>query len=184
MESVEQENANNPAVSAEGTQDDRGDSGAADQSLVDLEEGLYAGSPPVDEVGTFEDVLRTGGGIFSLIIAKLTESGVWFVVGSSDDDQAFSFTATKNAIIPHATGSESGMSFSDALNVLEQGYSVTRESWNGGVSMSKQIPNSKSKMTEPYFVIRRETDHGVSLSPYSPAYQDCFAQDWLTITDG
>ena len=71
------------------------------------------------------------------------------------------------------------MNFSEALEALKRGESVTRRGWNGkGMWIALQRPTETSKMTLPY--IYMSTAQG-DLVPWLASQTDIFAEDWVAI---
>lgn len=74
------------------------------------------------------------------------------------------------------------MNFSQALELIKKGASVTRGGWNGaksGLSMYvfAQVPDQNSKMTNPYLVMSVEKSN----TPWQPSQLDLFADDWQEV---
>lgn len=75
--------------------------------------------------------------------------------------------------------SNSNLNFGDALSLLRDGYSVTRDGWNGpGQYLRLQTPGPKSKMTLPYIYIT--TVQG-DLVPWLASQTDLLASDWKLV---
>lgn len=73
------------------------------------------------------------------------------------------------------------MTFSDALDHVKEGGTVTRSGWNGkGLSVTAQFPDEHSKMRNPYLYIDA-TALGGTLNPWFPSQTDLFADDWETV---
>lgn len=72
--------------------------------------------------------------------------------------------------------SDLGMSFGDALELLHNGYFVTRSGWNGkGMYLALQVPDAHSKMTLPYIYMK--TAQG-DLVPWVASQSDILTDDW------
>lgn len=68
------------------------------------------------------------------------------------------------------------LSFSEALTQLRSGKSVHRKGWNGkGLRVTTQVPDSHSKMGNPYNYIT--CSDGIN-TPWVPSQTDIFANDW------
>ena len=68
------------------------------------------------------------------------------------------------------------MTFSAALELLKQGFSVYRTGWNGkGMYLELQEPDADSKMTLPY--IYMSTVDG-DLVPWVASQTDLLSDDW------
>jgi hypothetical protein len=77
-------------------------------------------------------------------------------------------------------------SFSDALQLLKEGYTVAREGWNGkGMWLCLQKPDEHSKMTLPYIYIEYPEGHPAyprgSRVPWLASQTDMLAEDWVII---
>lgn len=71
------------------------------------------------------------------------------------------------------------MSFSQALEILKEGKTVTREGWNGpGQWIMVQRPDAHSKMTEPYIYIKNTSN---KLVPWLASQGDLMAEDWIEV---
>lgn len=82
-------------------------------------------------------------------------------------------------------GQDEDMGFEWALLAMKSGKAVMRYGWNTGhlsnkVSLRLQVPDTHSKMGEPYFYA---TDAGKTNFPYQPTAEDLLAQDWYLFTD-
>lgn len=76
--------------------------------------------------------------------------------------------------------------FSQALQFLKDGESVTREGWNGkGMFLTLQKPDEHSKMKLPYIFISvpRETENTgwTDTVPWVASQADLLAEDWKTV---
>jgi hypothetical protein len=68
------------------------------------------------------------------------------------------------------------VTFSEALELLKAGGSVTRKGWNGpGQWIKLQVPDEHSKMTLPYIYI---STVGGCLVPWLASQGDLLAEDW------
>ncbi len=68
------------------------------------------------------------------------------------------------------------MNFGEALHLLKHDRRVTRTGWNGaGQFLALQVPDSKSKMTQPYIYIRTVQN---DLIPWLASQTDLLASDW------
>lgn len=68
------------------------------------------------------------------------------------------------------------MSFSEVLELLKQGFRVSRSGWNRKKMWIKmQVPNEKSKMTLPYIYMKTADDQ---LVPWLASQTDILANDW------
>jgi hypothetical protein len=65
-----------------------------------------------------------------------------------------------------------GMSFGDALNLLKNGYFVTREAWNGEGMYLR--PYAHSKMTLPHIYLM----HQRGKTPWLASQTDILTDDW------
>lgn len=66
--------------------------------------------------------------------------------------------------------------FGFALNKLWCGLQVFRQKWNGkGMYLKLQLPDSGSKMTQPYIYIRTADNN---LVPWVASQSDLLAHDW------
>lgn len=81
------------------------------------------------------------------------------------------------------------MNFSDALINLGNGVSVARSGWNGkNQYITLQIPDSGSKMTEPYIYITfpnrdsRYNNSRVGRLPWLASQADLLANDWYVVS--
>lgn len=73
------------------------------------------------------------------------------------------------------------MNFSEALEELKKGNSVTRKNWNGkGQQIKLQVPDENSKMTLPYIYIK--TVQG-DLVPWLASQTDLLSEDWEVPTE-
>lgn len=71
------------------------------------------------------------------------------------------------------------MDFGEALNLLKQGKSVTRENWNGhGQYLKLQTPDENSKMRRPYIYISPVDG---DLVPWVASQSDLLSDDWLEV---
>ena len=69
-----------------------------------------------------------------------------------------------------------GFGFGEALAILKMGGKVCRNGWNGpGQWVGAQIPDSGSKMTQPYLYLKNAQNE---LVPWVPSQGDLFAEDW------
>ena len=69
--------------------------------------------------------------------------------------------------------------FGKAIELLKQGYKVTRAGWNGkGMWLNLQIPDQFSKMTLPYIYMKTADDEFV---PWLASQTDILAEDWLKV---
>lgn len=71
------------------------------------------------------------------------------------------------------------MTFGDALVQLLAGVSVQRTGWNGNHSLTLQVPDSNSKMTQPY--IYMTTEQG-AVVPWVASQTDLLATDWAVVS--
>ena len=71
------------------------------------------------------------------------------------------------------------MDFSNALEMLKDGYRMQRVGWNGkGMYIELQQPTELSKMTLPYIFMRTADNHTV---PWLASQTDILAEDWQTV---
>ncbi len=78
-----------------------------------------------------------------------------------------------------AQKAEKRMNWSEALEFLKAGKSVTRDGWNGpGQFIAMQFPNELSKMTLPYIYIQTVQR---DLVPWLASQTDQLAEDWRLI---
>lgn len=70
------------------------------------------------------------------------------------------------------------MNFSDALNALKKGASISREGWSkGGIYVLMQTPDEHSKMTKPYMYMVKGDDK----FPLDLSCESIFAEDWYIV---
>jgi Protein of unknown function (DUF2829). len=68
------------------------------------------------------------------------------------------------------------MNIGEAVRCLKDGHRVTRKGWNGkNMYLELQLPDPKSKMTEPYVFMR--TTYG-GFVPWLCSQSDLLADDW------
>ena len=73
------------------------------------------------------------------------------------------------------------MGIGEAVTCLKNGYRVRRSGWNGkGMWLAIQVPDSHSKMTEPYVYMKTAQD---TLIPWLCSQADLLAEDWEVITE-
>ncbi len=71
------------------------------------------------------------------------------------------------------------MKFGTALVLLEEGYVVAREGWNGkGMYLELQVPDSGSKMSLPYIYMCTVT---YVLVPWLASQTDILSDDWVLV---
>lgn len=71
------------------------------------------------------------------------------------------------------------MDFSTALEMLKDGYRVTRAGWNGsGMWVALQKPDENSKMRRPYLYM---SPVGGDLVPWVASQSDLLADDWTVV---
>jgi hypothetical protein len=71
------------------------------------------------------------------------------------------------------------MNFSEAIERMRNGRSVTRSGWNGkGQFLTLQVPDKNSKMTLPYIYITTVQGDRV---PWLASQTDILANDWEVI---
>jgi len=82
------------------------------------------------------------------------------------------------------------MNFSQALSLLKDGISVSRQGWHGkGMFLTLQRPDAYSKMTEPYIYItvppQEEGNENEEIPtkrcPWLAAQSDLLATDWKVV---
>lgn len=77
------------------------------------------------------------------------------------------------------------LNFPTALTLAMAGAHIQREGWNGkGQRVAVQMPDSNSKMTEPYAYIVQPglgEDRPAKLVPWLPSQGDLFATDWKVV---
>lgn len=66
-----------------------------------------------------------------------------------------------------------------ALEALEDGQKISRQSWKASTYLMLQVPDEHSKMSRPYIYVECP-DYRV---PWIPSQGDLLADDW-TIFDG
>lgn len=68
------------------------------------------------------------------------------------------------------------LNFSEALSRLKNGYSISREGWNGkNMWLRLQVPDEGSKMTRPYIYMFTADEQ---LVPWVASQTDILADDW------
>ena len=68
------------------------------------------------------------------------------------------------------------ITFAEALNLLKNGYKMTRVGWNGKSQFVElQVPDEHSKMTLPYIFITTVQGDRV---PWLASQTDLLAEDW------
>lgn len=85
--------------------------------------------------------------------------------------------------------------FEMALQLIKNGYHVTRKNWNGkGMFVSLQNPDENSKMTRPYLYLTipvaqthqfdgtQTTPEGIEMIPWLVSQTDLMAIDWTVVT--
>jgi hypothetical protein len=87
-----------------------------------------------------------------------------------------------------ATKKPKTYNFGKALEALKSGKTVRRQGWNGvGIFLALQVPDAKSKMTQPYIYI--DTLALQTTNPKAPkgrvpwlaSQTDMLAEDWEII---
>ncbi len=78
------------------------------------------------------------------------------------------------------------MNFWKALEILKNGWRVSRENWNGKwLFLTLQIPTKLSKMTKPYIYITIPAGslgyEKEELMPWLPSQTDLLWDDWLEV---
>lgn len=72
--------------------------------------------------------------------------------------------------------------FGRALELLKQGYKVTRDGWYGseaGPVVMLQVPDENSKMTKPYLYMSK--NNGKDVFPLDLSCESVLAEDWMII---
>jgi hypothetical protein len=73
------------------------------------------------------------------------------------------------------------MNFATALSRLSPTCAIFRPSWNGAGQLVKlQVPDARSKMTQPYAYLEKANGMRV---PWVPSQGDLFAEDWHSWAD-
>lgn len=70
------------------------------------------------------------------------------------------------------------MTFSEALALLQEDRSLTREGWNGSHAVSRYEPGEDMPFTGPFLVI--QTDKG-DYMPWMATPADIVAEDWRVL---
>lgn len=97
-----------------------------------------------------------------------------------DDDskakQAMAWVKAAGKAIDYLRGFEDdkNLTFSEALQAMEVGYSVRLPKWSPEVRISIQHPDEHSKMTAPYLYV--ESRYG--RVPWNPTQIELLAQNW------
>ena len=74
--------------------------------------------------------------------------------------------------VNHVVGTDFGV----ALKLLQGGYRVTREGWNGkGMWLKIQFPDKNSKMSLPYIYMKTACGNNV---PWLASQTDLLSEDW------
>lgn len=94
--------------------------------------------------------------------SKVTQSMAWLRAAGKAIDYLRGFEDDKN------------LTFSEALQAMEAGYSVRLPKWSPEVRISIQRPDEHSKMTAPYLYV--ESRYG--RVPWNPTQIELLAQDW------
>jgi hypothetical protein len=72
--------------------------------------------------------------------------------------------------------------FSDALNALNDGKRVYRNSWDSGFKLKIKYPTMGSALALPFICMVYPSDHPEEPStmyPWTPSQLDLFATDWI-----
>lgn len=71
------------------------------------------------------------------------------------------------------------MNFSEALERVKQGDSISREGWNGsGMFVKLQVPDEHSKMRRPYLYMKPVDGDFV---PWVASQSDLLSNDWTVL---
>jgi len=72
------------------------------------------------------------------------------------------------------------MNFSNALEMLKQGYRLARQGWNNkGIWIEVQNPSANSKMTKPYLFMCKNGDK----FPCDLSCESIFGDDWFALPE-
>lgn len=81
---------------------------------------------------------------------------------------------------------EKRFDFGDALRLLQGGFRVAREGWNGkGMWLALQVPDNHSKMRLPYLYMSVATPPAgkADLVPWLASQTDMLSDDWVLVAE-
>lgn len=71
--------------------------------------------------------------------------------------------------------------FGEAIELLKQGFRVSRTGWNGkGMHLALQEPDEHSKMTLPYIYMYTAQGDRV---PWLASQTDLLSEDWIVVAE-
>lgn len=70
------------------------------------------------------------------------------------------------------------LDFGEALDFLKNNQRIARVGWNGHHTLTLQVPDEHSKMTQPYIYMTTEAGARV---PWCPSQTDLLSDDWMTV---